>query len=414
MIASDTFEQVLKAAQAAGSMTPAWKKFVKTKFFVSILRSPDDDPKNFLLDITRNPADGKPVVFISEVRDRLDQHHGDGVVAVPGADIVSRLNDEAGILVELADGIFSISRKRIRWLLSGIDAARARMATRKILLDAAPAAPLPVLTLGPPAKLADGGVPVQRLRDMVRLDPSKAVPRIVPQPPPRAAQPQAPPAEPVGRLRTLASSVPAMLSVIGVGIVLAIALLMSDLGSPVAPLAPASAPAAVRAPVAASAAGAAPPQAGLVAAAPGMLFAPADYSFNVTVPGAPEELELTPDQVDQTGEIRMHQYRLVVDDRVYTMQATDYGTRLPLDLPAAMDGMQAALVGKDGVLVQARPVALHGATGREVRVRLPNGALRAARFAFSGTRFCMVAVVAANGEQSAPHVDAFLGSFQLK
>lgn len=394
-------------------MTPAWKKFVKTKFFVSILRSPDDDPKNFLLDITRNPADGKPVVFISEVRDRLDQHHGDGVVALPGADIVTRLNDETGIVVELADGVLNVSRKRIRWLLGGIEAARARMVTRKTLLDAAPAAPLPVLPVGPQARPADSGVPVQRLRDMVRLDASKVVPRFIPPPQPRAAQRL--PVTPVDRLRALVSSVPAMLAVIGVGIgaVLAIVLLISDLGSPVAPVTPAGAPNAARSREA-GAAIAAPPQAELVATASGMLFAPADYSFTVTVPGVPEELEIAPDQVDQTGEIRMHQYRLTVDDRVYTLQATDYGTRVPLDLPAAMDEMQASLVGKDGVLIHARPVALHGATGREVRVRLPDGAVRAARFAFSGTRFCMVAVVAANGAQSAPQIDAYLASFQLK
>ena len=62
---SESFEHVLKAAQLAGSLTPAWKKFIKTKFFVAILRSPDDDPKNFLLSVSRHPVDGKPVVIIN-------------------------------------------------------------------------------------------------------------------------------------------------------------------------------------------------------------------------------------------------------------------------------------------------------------------------------------------------------------
>ena len=127
---AESFEQVLKAAQLGGSMTPAWKKFIKTKFFVAILRSPDDDPKNFLLSLSRNPGDGKPVVIIAEVRDRIDQHQGDGVVAVSGADIVRRLGDQGGVLVELSDGKFSVSRKRVAWLQRGFAATLARGASR--------------------------------------------------------------------------------------------------------------------------------------------------------------------------------------------------------------------------------------------------------------------------------------------
>jgi hypothetical protein len=39
--------------------------------------------------------------------------------------------------------------------------------------------------------------------------------------------------------------------------------------------------------------------------------------------------------------------------------------------------------------------------------------VRAARFAFKGSKFCMVAVVAANGQRAAPEIDAYLNSFQL-
>ena len=72
---SETFEHNLKAAQVTGSMTLAWKKFIKAKFFVAILRSPDDDPKNFLLSITRRTGDGKPVVNTKHVL-RVMQQNG--------------------------------------------------------------------------------------------------------------------------------------------------------------------------------------------------------------------------------------------------------------------------------------------------------------------------------------------------
>jgi hypothetical protein len=75
--------------------------------------------------------------------------------------------------------------------------------------------------------------------------------------------------------------------------------------------------------------------------------------------------------------------------------------------------MQSSIVGQDGTLIHANAVQLRGAIGREVRVQLGNGAVRAARFAFVGSKFCMVAVVAANGQQSAADIDAFLNSFQL-
>ena len=113
------------------------------------------------------------------------------------------------------------------------------------------------------------------------------------------------------------------------------------------------------------------------------------------------------------GELRMHQYKLVTGARIYTMQATDYGERMPEDLAAAMDGMQASIIGADGTLVSANPVGLGAITGREVRVRLANGAVRAARFAFIGSKFCMVAVVAANGQRSVAEIDAYLNSFRL-
>ncbi len=215
----------------------------------------------------------------------------------------------------------------------------------------------------------------------------------------------------VERLRALATSMPAMLAIIAIAIGTAIFLFMSDFDSPAPEAAPPEAPAAGAPPAPAASAPALPGADKPLP--PGIVFTPADKSFTVSVPGMPEELELTPEQVEQMGELRMHQYKLVTDHHIYTMQATDYGARVPESIGAAMDGMQASIVGKDGTLVKVTPIALRGGSGREVRVQLANGAVRAARFAFVGSKFSMVAVVAANGKQSAPEIDAFLHSFQL-
>ena len=434
---TETFEQVLRAAQLGGSLTPAWKKFIKTKFFVAILRSPDDDPKNFLLCLSRNSGDGKPVAIIAEVRDRIDQHLGDGVVAVSGADIVRRLGDQGGILVELSDGPFKVSRKRVAWLKSGIEVTQARVATRKVLQAAAPAAPLPVLSVQAaqlvasaapvPAGAASAPAPVRRsLEALAALHVPKPAQRTGLEffEPSRFHDESAPPAASaatsarVAQLRALSTSTPAMLAIIAIGIAIAIYLLIGVFGAAdaadaanAAPERPVPAQVAPVVPVTQVTNLTAPPSGpGL---APDMPFTPADQSFTVDVPGMPEELELSPDQVQQMGELRMHQYKLVIGERIYTMQATDYGARVPDNLAAAMEGMQNSIVGKDGILLKASAVGLRAAAGREVRVQLANGGVRAARFAFIGSKFCMVAVVAADGRKSGPAIDAFLNSFRL-
>jgi hypothetical protein len=427
---SESFEHVLKAAQLTASLTLAWKKFIKTKFFVAILRSPDDDPKNFQLSITRHPVDGKPVVIIAEVRDRIDQHQGDGVVAVSGADIVRRLGEQGGILIELSDGPFNVSRKRVAWLRSGIEVAEARVATRKVLEAAAPAAPLPVLSMqsglfvssaSPAARKAQAAAappappaPARRsLEALAALHQPKPPQTLTAAYPPSHLRDSTPAqgalmAELAARAQELSRSLPVMLGVIGLAAAIAAYLVFAGDAPPPAPPAAAPAPKLRAAP-----APAAPAPAASAPLAAMTRFAPPDNSFSVSVPGTPEELELTPEQVEQMGDLRMHQYKLVTESRIYTMQATDYGSRVPENIARAMDGMQESIVGKDGKLISSTAVPMRGASGREVRVQLPNGTLRAARFAFIGSKFCMVAIVAANGPQSGADIDAYLASFQL-
>ncbi|UUZ55288.1 hypothetical protein LP419_05755 [Massilia sp. H-1] len=156
-----------------------------------------------------------------------------------------------------------------------------------------------------------------------------------------------------------------------------------------------------------------PRQPGAAAQAP-VTFTPMDNSFTVLVPGMAEEIELTPDQVSRLGDTRTHQYKLDTGGYLYTMESTDFLTTPPQDRSAEMDAIQALIVGQDGTLIRATPIGLRGATRRDVRVRLPNNGERAARFVLRGSKLCMVAITAPNGQQGAAQIDAFIESFQLK
>ena len=352
------------SAQAAGSLAPAWKKFIKTKFFVAIQRSPDDNPKNYLLHMVRNAADGTATLLVAEVRERLDPRQGDGIVALSGADIVCRVEEQASIDVALREGVFSISAKRVEWLRSGIEMTRTRVAIRQRLRAAAPAAPLPVLRTEPEAAAVAAALPARRVK-------------------------------------------PALVASGALGVLAAIVVAMMNM-APNHTSAPAPFEAAIPRATAVPA-----PSAAAAPVKPTVPFTAAYNSFTVILPGLAEEVEQPPDQARRSGDIETHLYRLRLDDLVYTMEASIYRAGTPRNDPALMDAAQETIVGKDGTLIRAMPVALRGAGGREVRVRLANGGERAARFAFIGNKFCLVMVMAPHGERAAVQMDAFLNSFQL-
>ncbi|MES2017916.1 MAG: DUF805 domain-containing protein [Pseudomonadota bacterium] len=172
---SDTFEQVLAAAQAEGSLTAAWKKFVNTKFFVQVVRAADNDPKKATLHLARGPQSGAPVVHISEVRERLEQPHGATLATLSGADVVRMLHAEAAILVALSDSAFTIAKDRVDWLKKGIEAAQARAAAKAQQGAPAPAPAAVALTKPAPAPEA---APVRRVQGGV-LDVAALKPRAV-------------------------------------------------------------------------------------------------------------------------------------------------------------------------------------------------------------------------------------------
>ena len=173
---SQSFEQVLNSVPAQGSFTPAWKKFVKTKFFVQVLRAVDNNPRNFSLHIAPDPDSGKPSVLISEQRERLNRQHGNATAALYGADIVKLLADDAAILVALSDRAFEIASARVAWLRAGILAAQARAAESSVPAASGEAAPAVTLEKAPVAAPPAPFVPLlgragEPLPDMAALMP---------------------------------------------------------------------------------------------------------------------------------------------------------------------------------------------------------------------------------------------------
>lgn len=125
---SETFEQVLASAQAGGSLNPAWKKFVHTKFFVAVVPAAPGEGKKAAFHLSSH--DGAPAVLISEARERLAPAAGQGTASLTGADIIRLIQAEAGIAVALSDRVFAIARDRVEWLRAGIEASQARAAAK--------------------------------------------------------------------------------------------------------------------------------------------------------------------------------------------------------------------------------------------------------------------------------------------
>jgi hypothetical protein len=284
---------------------------------------------------------------------------------------------------------------RVEWLRSGIIMTKERIDIRQRLAAAAPAAPMPVLRRAPePSARPDPGPDTQTPLEPP-LFPEKEVAAAAPPPW------QSPYFKPAA----------ITLGIGAIGIAVAVLVNMGPgnaVPSPLQDAMPALAAARAPAPVAAA------PGAPSAPMPPPVTFTPMDNSFTVSVPGLAEEIELTPDQVSRLGDTRTHQYKLSAGGMTYTMESTDFLVTPPQDRSAEMDAIQSLIVGQDGKLIRATPIGLRGATGRDVRVRLPDNGERAARFVFRGSKLCMVAVTAPAGAQWAPQIDAFIESFQLK
>ncbi|NHZ40778.1 DUF805 domain-containing protein [Massilia aquatica] len=142
----ETFEQVLTAAQADGSINPAWKKFVNTKFFVPVAQPGAGESGGVRLRTRDSKGDGTQSIVISEVRERAEDGQGSLLAALSGADVVRLLQADAAILVALSDRTFDIAHDRVAWLRKSIEASLAKAAAARAAAPApAPAAPAAVV-----------------------------------------------------------------------------------------------------------------------------------------------------------------------------------------------------------------------------------------------------------------------------
>lgn len=364
-----------RAAQAEGTLKPAWTAFLKRKFYVPILRSPDDNPKHFLLHFQRDGQGRRPVLVISEQRSRLDLEQGDGLVALSGLELLIRLDGQSAMRVVLRDGVFDISKKRGAWLRSGIEETKARVVIRQMLADASHGGPFPVLRVRAGSTPAPVAAPALALRVREWLED----------------------------VRDARYFVPVVLSVAGIGLLWMLGTMQPGERAPAAqPEAQAVAQGeAVRAP-------------GPVTGATVLhAFAPADHSFSVNLPGMAEEVELSPDQVAQMEGLAANYYRFVGDGVLYEMSVIRFADRMPANTGDELDYRQQLVVGGDGTLLSAKAIDLRGARGREVRARLADGTERMARYAFHGDSLCMVMITLSPGVPAPLQLETVLTSFQL-
>lgn len=371
------------AAQAQGDLKPAWAAFLKRKFFVPILRSPDDNPKHYLLHFDRTVNDGKPTLVISETRERLDLNQGDGIVALSGIDLLLRLDGQGAIDVVMRDGVFHISRKRADWMRDGIEETKARLTIRKLLQAAAPGGPFPVLRIPPAVAVPVRAAPMASLTARV--------------------------AGAAAYVRDARYFIPVTLSVAAIGMLFVLGEAGRDDALPEQPTAIAAeaTPSTQAAPVAMQQS----PQPFAPTNVP-QVFSPWDNSFSVRLPGLPEEVELSPDEVTRMDGLPANFYRLQHDGVTYEMTVIQYADGMPPDLNAEMNFRQKLIVG-EGTVAAARPLPM-GTLAREIQIRVGAGAVRTARLVIHGARLCIVSVTMRPGAAGAASASTALASFQLQ
>ena len=513
-MSSETFEQVLAAAQADGSFTAAWKKFVKTQFYVPVNRASDDNPRNFTLHLSASPDGAHRTLLISEVRARVEQEHRGGLAALSGAEVVRLLHAEAGILVALSDRAFAIARDRVSWLKKGLEAAQAKAhaAPAVTVAPAVAPAPTPTPTLTSVPRRAPGPLDVAalepRLVTLPRLGLEFYVPgawtetrtstgvRLLDQASGTQLEAtgfhredlslaqfvamrldlmrqqmrylkQDGESYPIdgdmwrdrvkGKATEFVGTFPGdegpsryLLACVRIeGTLVSITIRAGadaftdhravykwllgrvDIGAVAADEAVgATGLLARRWQIAAGVTLCAVLAGGYwfmqqravnaeakLAQAPLHVkdlntarFAVPDGSFSVELPGQPQQVVIPKVVRDSMGKVVMHQFKLARSGRVYMVQAIDYGKK-PADIKAALDGMQASVTGRDGVLVSSTPITVAGGAGREVRAELPGGMLRAARFALVGSKVCMVMIAVQDKPSTLPYIDDVLQSF---
>lgn len=81
---SESFEQVVEAAQASGNFKPLWSRFVKTRFYVSIFRQAAESATGFDLWLSHHPEKADKSVQVAEQTERLQVAGSFEIISLSG------------------------------------------------------------------------------------------------------------------------------------------------------------------------------------------------------------------------------------------------------------------------------------------------------------------------------------------
>ena len=117
------FEAIVALAQASSDFKPLWNRFVKTRFYVSIVRQASALEREFQLHLTpQDDAQGSSIA-VSEYRDKLVAPVGSELISLSGAEIVRRAPQGVGFRLLLSSKSLSVAAARVEWLRKALAAS---------------------------------------------------------------------------------------------------------------------------------------------------------------------------------------------------------------------------------------------------------------------------------------------------
>ena len=119
----ESFEDIVRACKATGDYMPAWEMFVNADFFVAVLPQDVGNQTSDFLFVILKSQNEEPAVIVSENLERLKLSETDTAIKMRGANLISTLDHQVGILVGLSEGAFGIPVKLVSWLRASIQPA---------------------------------------------------------------------------------------------------------------------------------------------------------------------------------------------------------------------------------------------------------------------------------------------------
>lgn len=134
---SESFEQIVEAAQSSGDFKPLWSRFVKTRFYVSIIRHAVESQTGFDLCLNQHPDKSDKSVQLAEEKHRLPVAGSSEIINLSGADIVKRVPPGAAISLLLNQRTLEVTAARVDWLRKSLQASLEAALKKKREAEAA-------------------------------------------------------------------------------------------------------------------------------------------------------------------------------------------------------------------------------------------------------------------------------------